>query len=55
LPINDSARSGDPEIRHFIAYIRVSGLPGRTFSIWRQRLDPVVRFYGIQAPPQTDG
>jgi thioesterase domain-containing protein len=52
LPINDSARSGDPKIPAFYCVHSVSGAAGTDFLDLAQRLDPAVRFYGIQAPPK---
>jgi thioesterase domain-containing protein len=52
LPINDSARGGDPKIPAFYCVHSVSGAAGTDFLDLAQRLDPAVRFYGIQAPPK---
>src|SRR5271155_3159775 len=52
LPVNDAARSGNPQIPAFYCVHSVSGAAGTDFSDLARRLDSDVRFYGIQAPPK---
>jgi thioesterase domain-containing protein len=52
LPVNDGARSGDPQLPAFYCVHSVSGAAGTDFLDLAQRFDPAVRFYGIQAPPK---
>jgi thioesterase domain-containing protein len=50
LPINDIARSEVPAKQAFYCVHSVSGVAGSDFLPLAHRLDPAVRFFGIQAP-----
>ena len=50
LPINDSALSSDGRSASFLCVHSVSGVAGTDFLDLARRFDPMVRFYGIQAP-----
>jgi thioesterase domain-containing protein len=50
LPINDSALAGTVSLPAFYCVHSVSGVAGADFIDLAARLDPAVRFYGIQAP-----
>jgi thioesterase domain-containing protein len=52
LPVNDSAMIGGMPRNAFYCVHSVSGLAGTDFVELAARLDPSVRFYGIQAPPK---
>jgi thioesterase domain-containing protein len=52
LPVNETARRGDLNLPGIYCVHSVSGTAGTTFLDLAQRLDPTVRFYGIQAPPK---
>jgi hypothetical protein len=50
LPINDSALSTDAQTPAFYCVHSASGVAGTDFLALAQRLEPSIRFYGIQAP-----
>jgi thioesterase domain-containing protein len=52
LPINDSALANDPSSCAFYCVHSISGIAGTDFLDLARRLDPSVRFFGIQAPPR---
>ena len=51
VPINDAALSMDPQRPTFYCVHSASGVAGTDFLDLATRLEPNVRFYGIQAPP----
>jgi len=51
LPINDCALNTDAPKPAFYCVHSVSGAAGTDFLDLAERLEPAVRFYGIQAPP----
>jgi len=54
LPINDSALNNNAPLPSFYCVHSVSGVAGTDFLALAQRLDPSVRFFGIQAPPKME-
>ncbi len=52
LPINDSALARDAQSPAFYCVHSASGVAGTDFLALAQRLEPSIRFYGIQAPPK---
>jgi thioesterase domain-containing protein len=52
LPINDGALGNDTSIPAFYCVHSISGVAGTDFLDLARRLEPTVRFYGIQAPPK---
>jgi thioesterase domain-containing protein len=52
LPINDSALTVDPQGPAFYCVHSASGVAGTDFLALATRLEPSIRFYGIQAPPK---
>jgi thioesterase domain-containing protein len=52
LPINDCALSNDSSSAAFYCVHSISGIAGTDFLDLARRLDPTVRFFGIQAPPK---
>ena len=52
VPINDSALSKDTPRAALYCVHSVSGVAGTDFLDLAQRLEPAIRFYGIQAPPK---
>jgi len=52
IPINDCALSTDPKLPTFYCVHSASGVAGTDFLDLAERLDPAVRFFGIQAPPK---
>jgi len=52
VPINDIALSKHTPYPAFYCVHSVSGVAGNEFLALARRLEPTVRFYGIQAPPK---
>jgi enterobactin synthetase component F len=52
LPINDCALGDDSSKSSFYCVHSISGIAGTDFLDLARRLDPTVRFFGIQAPPK---
>jgi thioesterase domain-containing protein len=51
VPVNDAALSMDPQCPAFYCVHSASGVAGTDFLDLATRLEPNIRFYGIQAPP----
>jgi len=52
VPLNDSALATESTLPAFYCVHSASGVAGTDFLDLAKRLDPNVRFYGIQAPPR---
>jgi thioesterase domain-containing protein len=52
IPINNCALSGDSQLPAFFCVHSASGVAGTDFLDLAERVEPAVRFYGIQAPPK---
>src|ERR1700744_4969570 len=52
VPINDSALGGNEACPAFYCVHSASGVAGTDFLDLAHRLEPSIRFYGIQAPPK---
>jgi thioesterase domain-containing protein len=52
VPINNCALSTDSKVPAFYCVHSASGVAGTDFLDLAERLEPSVRFYGIQAPPK---
>jgi thioesterase domain-containing protein len=52
IPMNESAVTSDMRRPAFYCVHSASGVAGADFSELAQELEPIVRFYGIQAPPK---
>src|SRR5580692_5697996 len=52
VPINDCALSTDAPRPAFYCVHSASGVAGTDFLDLARRLEPTIRFYGIQAPPK---
>jgi thioesterase domain-containing protein len=52
VPINDCALSTDARRPTFYCVHSASGVAGTDFLDLASRLDPAIRFYGVQAPPK---
>jgi thioesterase domain-containing protein len=52
VPINDCALSSDTQRPTFYCVHSASGVAGTDFLDLAQRLEPSIRFFGIQAPPK---
>ena len=52
IPMNESAVTSDMRRPAFYCVHSASGVAGADFSELAQGLEPIVRFYGIQAPPK---
>ncbi len=51
VPINNCALSNDSKLPAFYCVHSASGMAGTDFVDLAERLEPAIRFYGIQAPP----
>src|SRR3984957_21158033 len=52
LPLNNCALDSDLQLPAFYCVHSASGVAGTDFLDLAARLDPSIRFYGIQAPPK---
>ena len=52
IPINNCALSGDSQLPAFFCVHSASGVAGTDFLDLAERVEPDVRFFGIQAPPK---
>jgi thioesterase domain-containing protein len=52
VPLNDCALAAESNLPAFYCVHSASGVAGADFLDLAKRLDPLVRFYGVQAPPR---
>jgi thioesterase domain-containing protein len=52
IPINNCALSGDSQLPTFYCVHSASGVAGTDFLDLAERLEPSIRFFGVQAPPK---
>jgi thioesterase domain-containing protein len=52
VPINSCALNSDPKLPTFYCVHSASGVAGTDFLDLAERLEPSIRFFGIQAPPK---